>query len=464
MSGKKILVVDDVPEVRDLLVDALRGEYDVQGVSNAAEALECLKREAFDLLITDIAMPEMTGEELVGEINKMSLNMEIIAITAYGSIQKATKLMRMGVYDYMEKPFAIDKIKHAVEQAFKFSELKKENRILHTQVKEYENLKVFVGRSGVIESIREKIRLVAPTKATILITGESGTGKELVAKEVHALSRRSDKVFVKINCASIPETLLESELFGHEKGAFTGAIRAVPGKFEMANSGTILLDEIGEMSATIQAKLLRVIQEGEFDRVGGTKPIRVDVRIIATTNRNLRKEINRGNFREDLFYRLNVVPLEIAPLRERREDIPMLIQHFMHQFARENKKEQIKISKAGMQKLYNANWRGNVRELENVIERATILANGSTLDAPFFNFENDADEHQSNLKKTFQQGSIREMEKLMILSRLTDHAQNRTRAANSLDISVRTLRNKLNEYQIHRDPREKSSGGISVPV
>jgi DNA-binding NtrC family response regulator len=447
LKPRKLLVVDDIPEVKDFLVEALSAEYTVRGVGSAEDALHLLRKDTHDVLITDVAMPDMTGEWLIGKIREMGIDIVTIAITAYGTVESATRLMRMGVYDYIEKPFTIDRIVHTIEKAFEYGDLKKENAILQHRLRDQDKMKSLVGSSEALQNVREKIRLVAATKATLLLTGESGTGKEVAAREIHRLSDRQRRPFIKINCASIPETLLESELFGHERGAFTGAVRSVPGKFELANSGTILLDEIGEMSATIQAKLLRVIQEGEFDRVGGTKPIRVDVRIIATTNRNLRKEIQKGTFREDLFYRLNVVPIELPPLRERREDIPLLITHFIDSFSNENGKPAIHLTDGAIDRLCSAYWRGNVRELENVIERAVILAGGATLDADYFQFEDDREERLSRIEQTFRTGSIRDMERLMILSRLTENEQNRTKAARTLEISVRTLRNKLRDYR-----------------
>ncbi len=453
MKQSKLLIVDDLPEVKDFLLDALKPSYHVRGVTTGTEALDILREERFDMLITDIAMPDMSGEELVSKVNEMGLDLMIIAVTAYGSIENATKLMRLGAYDYIEKPFKIERLKHTIEKAFEIIELKRENRSLYTQLEEHERMKSLVGNSVVLQRIREKIRLVAPTKATILITGESGTGKELVAREIHNLSDRRNGPFVTINCASIPETLLESQLFGHEKGAFTGAIRSVPGKFELANGGTILLDEIGEMSATIQAKLLRVLQESEFDRVGGTKPVKVDARVIATTNRNLREEIQKGNFREDLYYRLHVVPIEMPPLRERREDIPLLINHFIEICSVMHGREAIKLTPAAMRKLSEGYWKGNVRELENCIERAVITAGGATLDADAFQLENEKEEQLSKMEHTYRYGTIREMEKIMILGRLRELSENRTKAAKSLDISVRTLRNKLHEYNIPRKSR-----------
>ncbi len=461
---RKLLIVDDIPEVTEFLMDALRSDYDVTGVTTAADAIRRLERGSYDLVITDMAMPDMSGEELTERIRTQWPDTPVLVVTAYGSIESATRLMRLGAYDYIEKPFAIDKLKHTIAKALEYRALRRENRTLQAQIGADRQTKVLVGNSVVVQHIREKIKLVARTSATILITGESGVGKEVVAHEIHRLSDRADKPFIAINCASIPATLLENELFGHEKGAFTGAIRSEPGKFELANHGTILLDEIGEMEHTIQAKLLRVIQEGEFDRVGGSRPVKVDVRIIATTNRNLRDEIRKGRFREDLYYRLNVVPLEIPPLRERREDIPLLIDHFVEMFSRKNGKDPIRLTDAAVTRLCNAYWKGNVRQLQNVIERAVILRSGMTLDADYFQFENERDEQMSKVEHTFRFGSIREMEKLMILNRLKEHNDNRTRSAESLQISVRTLRNKLHEYNVPPRGAARRAEDFAVPV
>ena len=459
---KKLLVVDDIPEVKDFILDALRTEYDVSGVTRGTEAIDRITREPVDMVITDVAMPDMSGEELTKNVKDLYPDMPVLAVTAYGSVENAIKLMKLGVFDYLEKPFTIDKLRHVVGKAFEYSTLKRENKALQVRLNEHENVKSLVGNSIQLQHVREKIKLVAKTNATILITGESGTGKEVVAHEIHKLSSRSNKPYVTINCASIPANLLESELFGHEKGAFTGAIKAKPGKFELAHQGTILLDEIGEMEHTIQAKLLRVIQEGEFDRVGGSRPVKVDSRIIATTNRTLKDEIKKGRFREDLFYRLNVVPLEIPPLRERREDIPLLINHFIEVFSAKNSKDPVVLTETAVKKLCNAYWKGNVRQLQNVVERAVILRSGMKLDEDYFQFENEREEQLSKVEHAFRFGSIRDMEKLMILNRLKDEHDNRSRSAATLDISVRTLRNKLNEYNVpkkmRRPVREEMSG------
>jgi DNA-binding NtrC family response regulator len=445
---RKLLVVDDIPAVKDFILDALNADYDVTGVGSATEALEQLTSKSYDMVITDIAMPDMTGEELTAKIKERNPDLPVLAVTGYGSVENATNPMKLGAFDYLEKPFTIKRLKHTIGKAFEYSSLKRENRVLQMRLGEQGQMKSMVGNSVQLQHVREKIKLVARTTATILITGESGVGKEVVASEIHRLSDRADNAFVTVNCASIPSTLLENELFGHEKGAYTGAIKVEPGKFELANKGTILLDEIGEMEHTIQAKLLRFIQEGEIDRVGGARPVKVDARIIATTNRNLRDEIRKGRFREDLFYRLNVVPLEIPPLRERREDIPLLISHFIEIFTKKNLTDPISLTESAVEKLCNAYWKGNVRQLQNIIERAVILRSGMKLDSDYFQFENEREEQLSKVEHAFRFGAIRDMEKLMILNRLKDNKNNRTRSAETLDISVRTLRNKLNEYNV----------------
>lgn len=451
---KILLVVDDVPEEKDLMLDALKPDYEVRRVTRGADALEKITSAPIDMVITDVAVPDMNGEELTARIKELCPDMPVLAVTARGTVENAIKTMKLGVFDYLEKPFSVEKLKHVIGKAFEYSSLKRENKALQVLLNEHERVKSLVGNSVQLQHVREKIRLVAKTNATILITGESGTGKEVVAHEIHRLSNRSDKPFVMVDCASIPANLLESELFGCEKGSFTGAINSRPGKFELAHQGTILLDEIGEMEYSIQTKLLRVIQDGEFDRVGGSKPVKVDARIIATTNRTLKEEIKKGRFREDLFYRLNVVPMEIPPLRERREDIPLLVNHFIEIFSARNAKDPIVLTEAAVKKLCNAYWRGNVRQLQNVIERAVILRGGMNLDEDYFQFENEREEQMSRVEQAFRFGSIRDMEKLMILNRLKDQNENRMRSADSLDISVRTLRNKLNEYNVPKKTRQ----------
>lgn len=458
---RKILVVDDVPEVKDLVIETLHDEHDVVGCVGGHDALARLSKERHDLLITGDTLPDMSGEELTALVRDRHAEVVVVAITPYDRLENAGRLLRLGAYDYLEKPFPVEQLRHVVDRALEVGALRRENKMLHSQLTQTETESTLIGNSTVLQHVREKIQLVAGTSATILITGEGGTGKEVVAHEIHRLSDRSHAPFIKVNCASVPVSLLENELFGHEKGAYTGAVKAEPGKLELASSGTILLDEIGELEHTVQTRLLRLIQDGEFERIGRSKPIKVDVRILATTKRDLKEEIRKGRFREDLYYRLNVVPLEMPALRERREDIPLLIEHFVRTFSHKNGKEAISLTDAALRKLGSAYWKGNVRQLQNIIERAVILRSGSTLDADYFQFENEREEQMSRIEHAFRYGSIREMEKLMILNRLKDNNENRTRSAETLDISVRTLRNKLNEYNV---PKRNARSGIPAEL
>jgi len=447
---RKVLIVDDIPEVIEFLTDALGAEYDVEGVGTGAEALRTLDAAAFDLLMADVALPDMSGEELTRRVGEVCPDTAVLAITAYGSTESAGRMMRLGAYDYVEKPFSVGKLGHTIARALEYSTLRRENRTLQAKLGQHVQTQALVGNSAAVQSIREKIKLVASTAATILIAGESGTGKEVVAREIHRRSDRADDPFVKVDCAAIPGTLLERALFGCEGGAFNGAAGSEPGAFELAKHGTVLLDEIGAAQHPIQAKLLRVIQEGELERMGGGKPVGVQARVLATTSRNLKDEIRKGRFREDLFYRLDVAPLELPPLRERRGDIPLLIDHFNRVLSRKNAKDPVRFTDDAVRKLCNAHWKGNVRQLHDVIERAVILRGGTTLDADYLQFENDREEQISRIEQAFRYGTVREMEKLMILARLKEHSDNRTRSAETLDISVRTLRNKLHEYNVPR--------------
>jgi len=340
-SNKKILVVDDEPLMRDFLVETLqRKKYLVEAVGNGSQAIEKVKTDYYDLVLTDMRMPEVTGMQVLKETKKVGLNIEVIIITAFGEVDDAVEAMKLGAYDYIQKPFNADKIEIVVDRAIEHQRLENENRTLRNdnnqlrnQLKERYTFSSIVGVSDVMRKVYDTIEMIAPTKATILIHGESGTGKELVARAIHYNSDRQNKPFIKVNCAALPESLMESELFGHEKGAFTGAIRTTKGRFELAHTGTLLLDEIGELSLPLQSKLLRVLQEREFERVGNPSPLSVDVRVISTTNRDIKQEVQDGNFREDLFYRLNVVPIYLPPLRDRKEDIPLLVDHFLRKYS-----------------------------------------------------------------------------------------------------------------------------------
>ncbi len=452
MKTHKLLIVDNCPAVRSFLLDVLASNYRITAVETGTDALQCLQKERYDMLISDVRMPGSTGRELISEVNEMGLGMVILAIATSEDSENAARLMRLGADDYVSKPFTGEKLLHRIGRSLQFAQLRRENRALTTQLAENEKIEKLLGNSDAMLRIKERIKLIAPTKTAVLISGENGTGKKLVASEIHNLSERKHSAFIKINCAAISGDLLEGQLFGQEGSALPLGAGPIRGKFDLAEGGTILLEEIGATGATVQAKLLRVLQEAEFDRLGGTIPVRVDARLIATTSRDLRPDIDGGDFREDLFYCLNVVPIEVPPLRERREDIPLLIDHYISRYAKANNKNRITLTREALRKLCNGFWNGNVRELQNQIERAVIMGNGEVLDEDFFCMEREDDGRMAKMKAAFRRGSIREMEKLMILSRLSDMNDNRTKAAKSLEISVRTLRNKLHEYNMKGKP------------
>ncbi len=444
---KKVLVVDDMKLTREFLIDALSENYIIDEAEDQKSALEMLEKESYDLMLADVKMNNKDeGIDLLKTVISKGLDTVVIMMTAYASLDQATEAMRIGAYDYIEKPFTLDEIKIKMRNALGYSELMKENRHLKRRL-DIDKGREIIGSSPKLKSILDTADMIADTKATVLITGENGTGKELVARRVHNLSSRKDKPFVKINCAAIPEGTLESELFGHEKGSFTSAHKWHPGKFEQADKGTLLLDEIGEIPPHIQAKLLRVLQEREIDRVGGRKPISVDVRIISTTNKNLLNEIREGRFREDLYYRLNVVNIEVPPLRERREDIGILADHFIGVYCAENVKEKKRLSKGSLKKLQSGIWRGNIRELENCIERAVILCSEEEIGEEYFSFDESSMSSSSRVEEILNSCSIAAAERLMIEQRLKKYNSNRTKAADDLGISVRTLRNKLKLYR-----------------
>ncbi len=373
-----ILIVDDDELVLESLKLVLKeAGHKVRSSTSPEKALSIFDRHPIDLVITDMKMPGMSGIELLERIKKKDPDCPVIMITAYATVETAVEAMKKGAIDYIMKPFSADELELVVKRALEEKAIKEENarlkEIVKDSVKDAHDL--FVGQHPKVMELKALVEKVAPTDATVLIMGESGTGKELVARMIHSLSQRRDGPYVRMNCAAIPEGLIESELFGYEKGAFTGAVQSRKGKFELANGGTILLDEIGEMPINLQAKLLRVLQEKEIDRLGG-KTLPIDVRVIATTNRDLAKEVKEGRFREDLFYRLSVVPIYIPPLRERREDVPLLAEYFLHIYSKKIGKEVSKISSEAMEILSSYPWPGNVRELENCIHRAVILSTG----------------------------------------------------------------------------------------
>ncbi|MEN9654858.1 MAG: hypothetical protein RL235_970 [Chlamydiota bacterium] len=432
---EKALVVDDEPLMLRFVSDTLtRLKIDVERATNGLEACEKLKKEPFDLIISDVVMPHKTGLEVLAAAKEHCPGAIFVLMTAHGSIESAVDAMKKGAFNYLIKPFSPEALEAVCQKAEEHARLFRENQFYkEAQFPE------LIAVSPSMQKLVKDLSKIARSHATVFITGESGTGKEVIAQAIHSLSTRASGPFVKVNCAAIPETLVESEFFGHEKGAFTGALARKQGRLELAHEGTLLFDEVTEIPPSIQAKLLRAIQEQEFERVGGTRSTKVNVRFLATSNRNMEEAIETKAFREDLFYRLNVVPLHIPPLRERPEDILPLAEHFLRRFAKENHKAPKPFTDAYIDGLLTYHWPGNVRELANRIERAVVL-----------DFEDDAWPKKAPLqprRHPFAIGmSLYEVEKRLILETLEAEHQNRTRAAAILGISVRTLRNKLQEY------------------
>lgn len=441
-----ILVVDDDTLVNDFIVTTLReGAYDVDNVFSAEAALDRIGARDYDLVISDVKMPGMDGLSLLDRLQNVAPDTAVVIMTGYGEITDAVRAMKAGAFEYLVKPVGADATEAVVARALEFRRLRLENRMLRDVVSRRVTAEM-IGSSGPMQKVANLIESVANSRANILITGESGTGKELVARAVHFRGNRSGGPFKAINCAALPDTLFESELFGHEKGAFTGALRQKRGLFEMCDGGTLLLDEISEMTTALQAKLLRVIQEREIQRLGSDRPIGVDVRVVATTNRHLPTEVANGNFREDLFYRLNVVVIDLPPLRERRGDIPPLVEHFIRRFNQENGRAVKRANEAAMRLLENYRWPGNVRELENYLERAIVTTSGDVLTAEDFPVELSTGGPKTRSNSVGVGTTIHDMEKWLILSTLEAEGNNQTKAADRLGISSRTLRNKLYEY------------------
>jgi DNA-binding NtrC family response regulator len=454
MARENILVVDDEPDMRDALTAALRREgLCVSTAANGVEALEKVQGQAFDVIITDVRMPRMGGLALLQELKRTSAAIPVVMMTGYGRIEDAVEAMKAGAFDYLLKPFSLEDLKAVVTKALvpRNGPARPTAEVARHEEQEYPEAGANIERPIVTQDPRmlqvvELATEAASSKATVLIQGESGTGKEVLARHIHVNSPRSTQPFVAVNCAAIPEGLLESELFGHEKGAFTGAITKQVGKFEWAHRGTILLDEISEMPLPLQAKLLRVLQEHEIERVGGRKPVPVDIRVIATTNRRLKEHMAAGKFREDLYYRLNVIPLNIPPLRERKNDIPLLIEHFIRKHSRDGNQPLPRMSQDTIQHFLQYDWPGNIRELENMVERWLVLYQGGFLTTShLFLNEGAVTIPPASLGKPSM--SVREMERALIMETLQAMKGNRTQAAKVLGISLRTLRNKLREYQ-----------------
>jgi two-component system response regulator AtoC len=439
----RILVVDDEPLICDLLYDSLRSKgYTVVTASNGQEALDILQRNIVAGVVTDVKMPKMNGVALLRRIRELFPSIPVVVITAYGTVSGAVEMIKQGATDYIPKPFSVASLHEVIERSICDSRgggrLPREIITVDPQMLQ----------------ILETVDTVANSKASVLIQGESGTGKELIARAIHERSNRRNKPFVAVNCAALPEALLESELFGHEQGSFTGAISRRTGKFELAHRGTLLLDEIVEMATSLQVKLLRVLQEGEIDRIGGDVPIKVDVRIIATTNRNIKEEIEKGRFRDDLFYRLYVVPLTVPPLRDRKGDISVLATHFLDKFSRQTGKRSLSISEEAMEALERYTWPGNVRELENVVERAAMLCRGNVLSTRDF-FPHNPPVESIDALKGFVGMSLHDVEKHLIMSTLEEADDNKTRAAEILGITARTIRNKLQQYKAEECSEEE---------
>ncbi len=452
MTARPILVVDDEQNMRTALFEALtRQGHAVDTAENGQEALEKFRTRPFDLVITDLRMPRTDGMEVLREVKKSAPQTPVVVVTGYGTVDNAVEAMREGAFDYIVKPFSLDLIEETVDRAL-HSFARAAMKTLESEPHS-EGGRPIITEDHLMKKLLKMASSVAASTATVLIQGESGTGKELLARYIHLNSNRAGGPFVAINCASLPEGLLESELFGHEKGSFTGAVARKIGRFELAHQGTLLLDEISEMDISLQAKLLRVLQENEIDRVGGKEPISIDVRVIATTNRNLKQWVADGHFRQDLYYRLNVIPMVIPPLRLRRGDIRLLAEHFLNKYAQSNGKKVKSLSSSSLACLQAMEWPGNVRELENIIARGVLLSSGKEvepddlfLDEPE-RLERAAANHSAQTGLDGSVMTIREMERGLIEKALNETDGNRTHAAKILGISVRTLRNKLAEYK-----------------
>ena len=451
MSIEKVIVLEDDQIVRNNLEHFLRRRrYDVASAATLAAAQDFLARDNFDLIFLDVRLPDGDGTELLKALQLRPQKPLVVITTGFGTVESAVECMKGGAFDYLIKPFSNEQIEVTLRKAEEFIQLLRVNRFLSQEGEEGQEL---IGQTACMENLRQLIRKVARTQATVLIQGESGTGKELVARALYRESPRANAPFIKVNCAAIPENLIESEFFGHEKGAFTGALNKREGRFELAHGGTILLDEISEISPSVQAKLLRVLQERELERVGGNRTIKVDVRVIATTNRNLEQSVEKKEFRQDLFFRLNVVPMAVPPLRERIEDVPAMADDFMRRFGRKHGVHVRGFSDESLRLLAQHTWPGNVRELQNVIERAVILCGeNGVLEPEHLGLHAARAPEPDSPTPVGASGTggnfptLAELEKRHIFAALDHCKGNRTHAAKLLDVSIRTLRNKLHEY------------------
>ena len=440
---KRILVVEDEDKLRRVLeLQLVSAGFDVDKAASAEEGIKVVDRA--DLVLTDLRLPNMDGLQFLSLIRRQNAQVPVIMMTAFGSIETAVESMKAGATDFLLKPFSLDHLMQVVHKALEVRALRDENRQLKAELGRRYEFDNIIGRSPAMQEIFDTIERVAPTRATVLLAGESGVGKDLIARAIHFKSPRRDRPLVKINCTALPENLMESELFGYEKGAFTGANTAKPGRFEQADTGTAFLDEIGDVPPAIQVKLLRVLQEREFERLGSNKTRHIDVRIIAATNQDLRAALEQGTFREDLYYRLNVVPLNIPPLRERTEDIPFLAEHFVKKLAAANASPVESISEEAIQRLLEYHWPGNVRELENVIERSLVLSSGTRLEAADIRLDTAPRARERTATDFLPEGmTLDDYERSIIREALRRAAGNKSQAARLLGLTRNALRYRL---------------------
>ncbi len=458
MAQKAILVADDDASIRSLLRQLLQDEgYAVQEAATGVEVVDKVKENSPDLVIMDVRMPELDGIEALSRVKASSPRTAVLIMTAFGSSNAAIRAMELGAFDYVTKPFELDKINYTVGKVFEYQDLTQEVEVLRGEISSLVQTERIVGNSPPMQEVYKTIGKVAKADATVLITGESGTGKELVAEALHYNSSRRAGPLVKVSCAALPETLLEAELFGHEKGSFTGALTQRRGRFELADKGTIFLDEIGEMSLQTQTKLLRVLQDRKIERLGSSLPIKVDIRVICATNKDLQKQVEQARFRDDLFYRLNVININMPALRDRKEDIPALVEHFLAKHRYSATAQPAAISEEALRRLMEYDWPGNVRELENVIERAVVLSRGEVItsrELPFGDHDGDREEEGDDIpsERSFFKKSVAQFEKDLIMKALRDAGGNRSKAAEMLGIYRRLLYAKIKEYGLEGFP------------
>ena len=468
MPKSRILVIDDEAAIRDSLRMTLEYEgYEFLGAATGQEGLALAEREAPDLVLLDVKMPGMDGIEVLERLRNMNDQLPIVVISGHGTISTAVEATKKGAWDFIEKPFASERVLVSLRNALDQRQLRDENRSLKKAVEVRHQM---IGESGVLSQIMAALSRAAPTNASVLISGESGVGKELVARTIHRNSLRSRERFVQVNCAAIPEELIESELFGHEKGSFTGATEKQMGKFEQADRGTIFLDEVGDMSAKTQAKVLRVLQEGEVERLGSARTIKVDVRVIAATNKNLEEEIEKGHFREDLYFRLAVIPIHVPPLRDRPEDVPLLVRHYMEAFRSENNARPKRITPSAMDALQRYRWKGNIRELRNTVERLYIMTGGDTIDVADLpsavrstspSAGSTGGGGTGSIAKALgdgdavRAGTLREFkdtaERTYLVQKLRENSWNISKTAEAIDTPRSNLYKKLEQYQITQE-------------